>query len=140
LKLFAESSAVLAWLLGEAAERQVREALAGAELVVASDLLILECERVLIRGVTLREIKEGQAADLRARLHHTASAWHLWRIDPDVIERARQPFPEEPVRTLDALHLATALAARSAVPGIALLSLDDRIRRVASQLGFQVHP
>jgi hypothetical protein len=36
--------------------------------------------------------------------------------------------------------LASALAVRSAVPGVELLSLDDRIRRAAKQLGFHVQP
>jgi hypothetical protein len=36
--------------------------------------------------------------------------------------------------------LATALVARSAVPGIALLSLDDRVRRGGRQLGFELLP
>jgi hypothetical protein len=44
------------------------------------------------------------------------------------------------VRTLDALHLASALAIRSAIPGIELLSLDDRIRRAGAQLGFKLQP
>jgi hypothetical protein len=62
------------------------------------------------------------------------------RIAPEVVERARQPFPGEPVRTLDAIHLASVLVARSAVAGLELLSLDDRIRRTAGRLGIQVNP
>ena len=44
------------------------------------------------------------------------------------------------IRTLDAMHLAAALAVRSAVPGVELLSLDDRIRRSGEQLGFRLQP
>jgi hypothetical protein len=44
------------------------------------------------------------------------------------------------LRTLDALHLASALAARAAVPGLAMLSLDGRVRRSATELGFDVVP
>jgi hypothetical protein len=47
----------------------------------------------------------------------------VWRIGPDIIERARHPFSAEPIRTLDALHLASALAVRSVVPAVELLSL-----------------
>jgi hypothetical protein len=36
------------------------------------------------------------------------------------------------------MHLATALVARSAVAGLAVLSLDDRVRRAATRLGFPV--
>ena len=140
MNVYAESSAVLAWLLGEETGHSVREALQHAELVMASDLTLVECDRVLIRAVTTREIDEATAADRRAHLNAAASHWHLWRVTPDIIERARHPFPAEPIRTLDAIHLASALAVRSAVTGLELLSLDDRIRRAAKQLGFHVHP
>ena len=140
MNVYAESSAVLAWLLGEGAGRRVREVLRRAELVMASDLALLECDRVLIRAVTLREIDEATAADRRAHLNAAAAHWHLWRVSSDIVERARLPFPGEPVRTLDAIHLASALAVRSAVPRIELLSLDNRIRRAGEQLGFRLQP
>lgn len=140
MNIYAESSAVLAWLLGEETGRRVRDVLGLAALVTASDLTLLECDRVLIRSVTLGEIGEGAAADRRAVLNAAAAHWHLLRVSPDIVERARRPFPGEPVRTLDALHLASALAARSAVPGVELLSLDDRVRRAGKQLGFRLQP
>jgi predicted nucleic acid-binding protein len=140
VKVYAESSAVLAWLLGERAGRPVREVLRGAELVIASDLTLIECDRVLVRAVTLREIDEAAAAERRAHLNAAAAHWHLWRVSADIVDRARRPFPAEPVRTLDAIHLASALAARSVVPGVELLSLDDRIREAGAQLGFTLQP
>jgi predicted nucleic acid-binding protein len=140
VNLYAESSAVLAWLLGEEAGLRVREVLRRAELVMASDLTLVECDRVLIRAVTLGELDEAAAADRRAHLNAAAAHWDLWRISPEIVDRARHPFPAEPLRTLDAIHLASALAARSAVPGVELLSLDDRIRRAGVQLGFRLQP
>jgi predicted nucleic acid-binding protein len=140
VNLYAESSAVLAWLLGEEGGHRVREGLRRAELVMASDLTLLECDRVLIRAVTLGEIDEAAAADRREHLNAAAAHWHLWRLSADIIDRARHPFPAEPVRTLDAIHLASALAVRSTVPGVELLSLDDRIRRAGEQLGFRLQP
>jgi hypothetical protein len=133
VNIYAESSAVLAWLLGEAAGSRVREVLRHAELVMASDL-------VLIRAVTLGEIDEATAADRRAHLNAAAAHWHLCRLSLDTVDRARRPFPTEPVRTLDAIHLASALAVRSTVPSVKLLSLDDRIRRAGEQLGFRLQP
>jgi predicted nucleic acid-binding protein len=140
MNLYAESSAVLAWLLGEADGPRVRDILSNAKIVMASDLTVLECDRVLIRAVTLRDIDETSAADRRAHLHAAAAHWHVLRLSPEIMERAGQPFPAEPIRTLDALHLACALAARSAVAATELLTLDDRIRRAATQLGFRVQP
>src|SRR5713226_6194075 len=132
--------AVLAWLLGEVTGRRVREVLRRADLVMASDLVLIECDRVLIRAVTLGEINEATAADRRAHLNAAAAHWHLWRLSGDIVDRARHPFPSEPVRILDATHLASALAVRSTVPGVELLSLDDRIRRAGEQLGFHLQP
>lgn len=107
---------------------------------MASDLTLVECDRVLIRAVALGDISEGDAADRRAYLTEAAARWNVLRISPEIVERARQPFPGEPIRTLDALHLASALIARAAVAGIELLSLDDRIRGSGRQLGFRLQP
>ena len=140
MTLYAESSAVLAWLLGEAAGSQVRELLASADLVIASDLTLVECERVLIRAVALGEIAEAEAADRQARLNAAAVHWNLLRIGGEIVDRARRPFPEEPVRTLHAIHLASAIVARSAIAGLEILSLDDRIRGAARRLGMPLQP
>ena len=140
MNVYAESSAVLAWLLGEDSAPRVREVLTGATLVLASDLTLIECDRVLIRAVALGEIAEADAADRRAQLNAAAAHWHVLRVSTEIVERARRPFPGEPVRTLDAIHLASALAARSAIAGVHLLSLDDRIRETARRLGLQLQP
>lgn len=140
MNLYVESSAILAWLLGEEAGARVRTVLAAANLVIASDAALIECDRVLIRAVALGEIAEADAADRRGHLNATAAHWNLLRIGPEIVERARRPFPAEPVRALDAIHLASALAARSEVAGLQLLSLDDRIRVNAGRLGFRVQP
>ena len=58
----------------------------------------------------------------------------------EIVERARRPFPGEPIRTLDALHLASALTARTAITDLALLSLDDRIRNAGARLGLPLQP
>ena len=140
MNVYAESSAVLAWLLDEAAAAEVRQLLSDAEIIVSSDLTLIECDRVLIRAITLGVLSEADAADRRAQLSAAAAHWHLLRIAPEVVDRARQPFPGEPIRSLDAIHLASTLVARSAVSGLKLLSLDDRIRSAARKLGVGVLP
>lgn len=140
MTLYAESSAVLAWLLDEPSGRTVRERLAKAEIVVASDLTLIECDRVVIRAAVLGDLTEADAADRRAHLTRAAAHWNVLRISGEIVERARQPFPGDPIRTLDAIHLASALLARTAAPGLAVLSLDDRIRAAATKLGFAVQP
>lgn len=140
MNLYAESSAVLAWLLGQDAAPRVRGLLRNAELVIASDLTLLECDRVLIRAVILGEVDEAAAADRRAHLNAAAAHWQMLRVSAEIVDRARRPFPAEPMRTLDAIHLSSALAARAGVPGVELLSLDERVRRAGQQLGFRLQP
>jgi len=140
VNLYAESSAVLAWLLDEGAAADVRRLLAAAEIIVASDLTLIECDRVLLRAAALGELSEAEAADRRAHLMLAASHWQVLRIAAEIVDRARLPFPGEPIRTLDAIHLAAALTGRAAIAGLALLSLDARVCTAAKRLGLQVVP
>jgi predicted nucleic acid-binding protein len=140
VNLYAESSAVLAWLLDEESAPVVRRSLGAAEIIVASDLTLIECDRVLLRAAALGELTEAEAADRRAHLTMAAAHWQILRVAPEIVDRARQPFPGEPIRTLDAIHLASALTARTAIAGVAILSLDDRVRRAGKKLGLEVVP
>jgi predicted nucleic acid-binding protein len=140
LNVYAESSAVLSWLMDEQAATSVRTVLANAEIVVASDLTLIECDRVVLRALQLGELNEVEAADRRAHLTVAASHWQVLRIGAEVVARAREPFPGDPIRTLDAIHLACALVARSAIAGLQLLSLDKRTRIAGEKIGFGVLP
>lgn len=138
--VYAESSGIVAWLFGEPAGEAVRSVLQQATHVVTSQLTPLECQRAMQRGIATGRLKEGQARDLLARLARSSAGWIWLRPTPEVLERAGRPFPIEPVRTLDALHLASALAVRSEEPGVAMLSLDARVRQNAGALGFTLRP
>ena len=140
MNLYAESSAVLAWLLDEPTAPDIRRLLNEAEIIVASDLTLIECDRVLLRTAALKEMTEAEAADRRAHLAAAAAHWQILRIAAEIVDRARQPFPGEPIRTLDAIHLASLLTGRSAIRGLAILSLDERVRQAAKGLGVQVIP
>lgn len=140
MNVYAESSAVVAWLLGEPGSEPVRDQLAAADIVLASDLTLIECERVLIRTHSIGRISEAVAADRRGRLVQAAEHWAVLALGEEIVRRARRSFPLEPIRTLDALHLAAALQARSMVPETQLLSLDNRIRDCGRELGFRLLP
>ena len=100
MSVYAESSALLAWLLDEAAAAEIRRLLAAADIIVASDLTLIECDRVLLRATALGELTEAEVADRKAHLIRAASHWHVLHIAPEIVDRARQPFPGEPIRTL----------------------------------------
>jgi predicted nucleic acid-binding protein len=131
---------VLSWLLGEPDSARVRAALGGASRVVSSRLTLVECERALIRGTATGELTQAQA-DAAMRLVAGASAhWTLLAVSSEVLEGARRRFPREPLRTLDAMHLASAAVFRSALGAMSLLSLDKRVRENGAQMGFVVEP
>ncbi len=140
MNLYAESSAVLAWLLDEPSAPTARRLLREAEVIVASDPTLIECDRVLLRAVALKELTEAEAADRRAHLIAAAAHWQVLRIASEIVDRARQPFPGDPIRTVDAIHLASLLVARTAVAGLRLLCLDERVRQAAKGLGVAAEP
>lgn len=140
MTLYAESSAVLSWLLGEASGEAVVEQLKSAAEVIASDLTLIECDRVLIRAVATGVMTEAVSAERRHLLTRASARWHVLHLGREAVERSRRPFPAEPIRTLDALHLSLALKARSALPDLEILSLDRRVRENALALGLVVTP
>jgi predicted nucleic acid-binding protein len=140
VNLYAESSAVLAWLLLEREGLRVDRLLTAAESVISSDLTLIECDRALLRAAATGRLSATEASDRKRELSALASAWSVLRISPEIVERARRPFPVETIRALDAIHLASALVARAATPFLEILTLDDRIREVARDLGLKIQP
>lgn len=138
--VYAESSAVLAWLLSESTGKVVDVELSRATVVVTSLLTLIECSRGLARARQLRRITaEDERSAVRA-FEIRAAGWHVLDLSARVADRARGAFPTEPVRTLDALHLATAAIFADALGAVRVLSLDDRVRNNAVALGMPVAP
>lgn len=140
MNLYAESSAVLAWLLLEKEGARVDPMLAAADHVISSDLTLIECDRALFRGAAMGRLSPTEASDRRRELAALAGSWNILRISPEIVDRARRPFPVDTIRALDAIHLASALVARAALPALEMLTLDDRIREVARDLGLKLQP
>ncbi len=140
MTIYADSSAVLSWLLDEPGSERVADALLPPAEVVVSDLTLIECDRSLHRLVRHRSANAADAERLRLRLAELAKAWAVEAIGEPVVTRARAPFPDDAIRTLDAIHLASALVIRAATGPLELLSLDERMRSNARALGFRVLP
>ncbi len=111
-----------------------------APALISSELTLVECSRAIHQAVGRSALSQTVAAGLETDLEAVSQSWEILRLIPSVLARARQGFPHEPIRTLDALHVASALEARAAYPTLAVLSLDGRVRQVATALGFVVTP
>jgi len=140
LIIYAESSAVLGWLLGESHGEEVRHALESADGVVASRLTRLECLRAIVRLEATGQATPADAERLLGVFARASAEWTMIDIAAELVERAGAPFPEEPVRALDAIHLASALVVRSVTPDVEIAALDTRVRRNALRLGIAVRP
>ena len=55
-----------------------------------------------------------------------------------VLTRAGRPFPKEPIRTLDAVHLATAELLGEPPQLVTIVTRDARVRENARALGYAV--
>ncbi|MGH7336177.1 MAG: type II toxin-antitoxin system VapC family toxin [Myxococcota bacterium] len=136
MTLYAETSAVLRWLFAEQGGETIRSALAAAQKVVSSRLALIETRRVVRRAEREGRITAAQAADLLAVFAQASSTWAVLEISEEIARRAEDGFPSEPVRTLDAIHLASALFLRQSFPDLVILTADDRVRANAALLGF----
>ena len=124
--IYLDTSVALAQLLGE--DRRPPETL-WAESLVSSRLLEYELWTRLHRLGAAKS--HGEAArDLLARVA-------IVELAPEVLARALEPFPK-PVRTLDALHLASAGFLRASGAKLEIATYDDRLRSVAEAMGFTI--
>ena len=134
--LYVESSAVLAWLFGESHSKEVIARINDAESVVTSVLTVLEIERALVRAEKQNLLRAAEGRKLHGLFAGAARSWTLMEISEDVRAGAARVFPVEPVRTLDAIHLSTALLFITAFPDLQLLTFDKRISENAQALGI----
>src|SRR5204863_6998799 len=119
---------------GDEVHRLLRE----ATKVVCSRLTLVETRRVIRRAVAANLLGEVQSIAVLDALARAAAGWAVLEMAREVAERAEASFPVDPVRTLDALHLASALLLRQALPDLCLLSTDGRVRENGGRLGFEL--
>jgi predicted nucleic acid-binding protein len=138
--LYAESSAVLRWLLGADDGLALQETMARADAVVTSALTSAEVARTLRRLAVTGVIDRDGEDDCRGRYAAASERWFFYAVTDRVLARVGQPFPGEPLRTLDAIHLATAMLYSLDVSSPIVLSVDRQVRANAQALGLAVTP
>jgi predicted nucleic acid-binding protein len=124
--IYVDSSVALAYLLSET--RRPPSSL-WKEQLVTSRLLEYEVGvRINARG--LGE-SHSQIVDMLLK------RFHFLEMVPAVLSRALEPFPLA-VRTLDALHLASAEFLRAQGEAVSVATYDDRLMGAAKALGFEI--
>lgn len=131
---------MLRWLLRAPDGPDIEKAIAGASRVYTSVLTLAEAGRSLRRLVATGALAAASGDAANALLGAVSARWNLHVITEPVLARVTDRFPVEPVRTLDAIHLATAALLAAELGPLAVLSADDRIRRNARAMGLAVAP
>jgi predicted nucleic acid-binding protein len=103
-----------------------------------SALALAEARRVVVRARVSGRLSVELERAAFAELQILVADCTLIDVSSAVLERAGRLFPVEPVRTLDAIHLATVELLGEAPQLVTIVTRDRRIRDNAVALGFAV--
>jgi predicted nucleic acid-binding protein len=133
---YVESSALVAALLEH--DTDVTKRLPAGTRRVTSALTLSEAGRAIIRARTTgRLTAEDEKAAVRA-LRTFERRCFVLEVNQAVLDRVRRPFPVEPIRTLDAIHVATAELLAEPPQLVTIVTRDERVRANARALGYDV--
>ena len=131
---YIESSALVAALLER--DAKALKSLRANTRQVTSALTFAEAARAILRArISERLTPDEERAAVRA-LRRFERRCYAIAITGDVLARVRRPFPVEPVRTLDAMHLATAELLDESPQLVTIVTRDARVRDNARALGY----
>jgi predicted nucleic acid-binding protein len=135
--LYVESSALARILIEQ--DQGLAQAVAAAERLLTSALTVVETARAISRARRERRLTPAQGRAAERALASFGRAAHVLAVDDEVLEGARKDFPVEPIRTLDAIHLASILVlSRELTDDLEVATTDRRISENAAALGCGV--
>jgi predicted nucleic acid-binding protein len=134
-RLYVETSALVRVLLD--GDETLRPTLSG-EGLVTSALTFVEATRAISRARREGRLEAGEAREAARQLASFERSCDTIALEEEVLRRAREDLPEEPVRSLDAIHLASLRVLDDELGGLEIATCDDRVRRNAAALGFTV--
>lgn len=132
---YLESSALVSFLLEHDAEAAASLAADGD--LVASALTFAEAARAIARATGDR-VPPGRLRDVLRLLEQVRARTASIAISPEILSRVGRRFPVEPVRTLDAIHLASAESLGESPAFVTIVTRDKRLRENAQALGYCV--
>jgi predicted nucleic acid-binding protein len=133
---YIETSALLAALLEGDAD--ARAAVGAGGRRVTSALTFAEAARAIVRARTAGRLTADQERAALGLLLAFERRFDVVAVTDEVLTRAGRPFPAEPIRTLDAIHLATVEILRETPQFVTIVTRDMRVRENARALGYGV--
>lgn len=133
-RFYVDTSAYLCLLLGEEGSRELRRSL-GSGRCLSSVLLVLETKRNLVRMSRQGVLPAHVLPDLLDRVQEDVEAFALRELTLDLCLDVRLPLVSTP-RSLDLVHLRTALWFHEVEPLTRFVTLDEAQRTAARELGL----
>jgi hypothetical protein len=105
---------------------------------VISALTLAEAARAILRARAGGRLTPEQERASVLALRRFERSCCVVDVTDAVLARVRRPFPVEPIRTLDAVHLAMAELLGEPPPLMTIVTRNDRVRKNAVALGYTV--
>ena len=132
--VYLDTSAVLRAVLERGLSPDVEGQLADARFLVTSRLALVESARAFAR-LRSEGLPESQLTEAAQEAESIWVRCTLWELTPAVCDLAQAIQPAQPLRTLDAIHLATWLLARRRLGAdVALVTSDLRLEAAARRV------
>lgn len=107
------------------------------DVAVSSELVRLECLRTIDRARLRGDLGDEAVARQRIDVLDLIDRFDQVPVTTSVLERASQPFPTS-IGSLDAIHLASALAIADVYEDLVFLTHDHGLALAARAMGFTV--
>lgn len=132
-----DTSVVLKRYVREAGSRRARELLRHHRFLSCA-IVHVEALSALSRRKAAGDLAERNFGAIVSRMRADRAHWELVELGASVLGRAEKVVQEAGVRTLDALHIASALAFQE-LSGLRapFITADERQRDAAQQMGLQ---
>ena len=133
---YIESSALVAALLE--GDSEAKGSIRARGQRVTSALTVAEASRAILRARLSGRITAQQQRSALLTIQRFAQRTYVVSVTESILAQAGRRFPIEPVRTLDAIHLATAAALGEPLALVTVVTRDLRVRENAAALGHPV--
>lgn len=134
MRAYLDSSVLLRVVLGDGPRLSEWSRITNAS---SNEIARVECLRVLDRLRLSGTMDDRELARRRATMLDLLSGVEMIRLNRAVLDRAAEAFPTQ-LRTLDAIHLASALLLRVRRPSLKFATHDDGLGTAAQAVGLRV--
>jgi predicted nucleic acid-binding protein len=135
-----DTSALVKRYVDEPGRREVQQILRRHDCVTSA-ILPVELRSALRRRAAERTLDGSRVSEILKRVAADRGYWTVVEVGAEVLSGAEALVAAHPLRTLDAIHVASAqlFAARLSITELIFVSADKRQTEVTSAIGLTTH-